>query len=117
MSVDREELGAAFDALDADLDTLLRFDCEALTTPELLAWLGRVEKVRRRLPALEHAVINTLAHQASAEELGGKLSHAIAEATSISRPQAARRVREAADLGRVSQLVVSDAGMDYGAGQ
>ncbi|MFY2860174.1 HNH endonuclease signature motif containing protein [Mycobacterium sp. THU-M104] len=99
MSVDREELGAAFDALDADLDTLLRFDCEALSTPELLAWLGRVEKVRRRLPALEHAVINTLAHQASAEELGGKLSHAIAEATSISRPQAARRVREAADLG------------------
>ena len=58
MGVDREELGAAFDALDADLDTLLGFDCEAYT-----------------------------------------LSHAIAEATSISRPQAARRVREAADLG------------------
>ena len=99
MSVDREELSAAFDALDADLDTLLGFDCDALTTPELLAWLGRVEKVRRRLPALEHAVINTLAHQATPEELGGKLSHAIAEATLISRPQAARRVREAADLG------------------
>ncbi|WP_461479999.1 HNH endonuclease signature motif containing protein [Mycobacterium sp. HUMS_1102779] len=99
MSVDREALGAAFDALDADLDTLLGFDCDALTTPELLAWLGRVEKVRRRLPALEHAVINTLAHQATPQELGGKLSHAIAEATLISRAAANRRVREAADLG------------------
>ncbi len=99
MGIDRQELSAAFDALDTDLDTLLGFDCDALTTPELLAWLGRVENVRRRLPALEHAVINTLAHQATPEELGGKLSHAIAEATLISRPQAARRVREAADLG------------------
>ncbi len=99
MSVDQEELRAAFDAFDAGLDRLLGFDCDALTTPELLAWLGRVESVRRRLPALEHAVINTLARQATPEELGGKLSHAIAEATLISRPQAARRVREAADLG------------------
>ncbi|TVS77762.1 DUF222 domain-containing protein, partial [Mycobacterium helveticum] len=99
MSVDREELRAAFDALDAGLDTLLGFDCEALTTPELLAWLGRVEKVRRRLPALEHAVINTLAHQATPEELGGRLSHAIAEAALITRTDASRRVRAAADLG------------------
>ena len=92
-------MGAAFDALDASVDTLLGFDCDALTTPELLAWLGRVEKVRRRLPALEHAVINTLAHQATPQELGGKLSHALAEATLISRAAANRRVREAADLG------------------
>ncbi len=99
MSVDREELRAAFDAFDAGLDGLLGFDCDALTTPELLAWLGRVEKVRRRLPSLEHAVINTLARQATPEELGGKLSHAIAEATLISRKAAARRIAEAADLG------------------
>ncbi len=99
MSVDREELSAAFDALDADLDRLLGFDCDALTTRELLAWLGRVEKLRRRLPSLEHAVINTLAHQGTPEELGGRLSHAIAEHALISRGEAARRVREAADLG------------------
>ena len=99
MSVDREALSAAFDALDADLDTLLGFDCAALTTPELLAWLGRVERVRRRLPALEHAVINTVARQASPEELGGTLSHAVAEATLISRAQANRRIGAAADLG------------------
>ncbi|TVS72490.1 DUF222 domain-containing protein, partial [Mycobacterium helveticum] len=78
---------------------MLGHDCEALTTPELLAWLARVEKVRRRLPALEHAVINTLARQASAEELGGTLPHAIAEAALITRTDASRRVRAAADLG------------------
>ncbi|TVS78169.1 DUF222 domain-containing protein, partial [Mycobacterium helveticum] len=99
MSVDREALSAVFDALDADLDTLLGFDCAALTTPELLAWLARVERVRRRLPALEHAVINTVARQASPEELGGTLSHAVAEATLISRAQANRRIGAAADLG------------------
>ncbi len=87
------------DALDADLDRLLGFDCDALSTREQLALLVRVEKVRRRLPALEHPLINTLARQATPEELGGKLSHAIAEATLISRQDAARRVHEAADLG------------------
>ncbi|MCV7392979.1 DUF222 domain-containing protein, partial [Mycobacterium paraseoulense] len=33
------------------------------------------------------------------EELGGTVSHAIAEATLISRAEASRRVREATDLG------------------
>ena len=99
MGVDREALTADFAALDAAVDRLLGHDCEALTTPELLAWLARVEKLRRRLPALEHAVINTLAHQGTPQELGATVPHAIAEATAISRTQAARRVREAADLG------------------
>ena len=55
--------------------------------------------MRRRLPAAEHQLINQLAQQATAEELGGKLSHAIAEWTLISRTEAGRRIREAADLG------------------
>ncbi|MFY2860425.1 hypothetical protein ACOJVU_11700, partial [Mycobacterium sp. THU-M104] len=68
MGVDREALRADFDALDAALDKLFGYDCDALRTPELLAWLARVEKLRRRLPALEHAVINTVARQATPEE-------------------------------------------------
>jgi hypothetical protein len=85
--------------MDAAVDTLLGYDCDALTTPEQLAWLERVERLRRRLPALEHRVINTLARQATPEELGGKLPHAIAEAILISRAEATQKVREAADLG------------------
>ncbi len=97
--VDREAITAAFDALDAAADGVLKLDFEALNTPERLALLERCERVRRRLPAVEHPLINQLARQATPEELGGKLSHAIAEWALISRGEASRRIREAADLG------------------
>ncbi len=96
---DREAITAAFDALDAAVDGAVGLDFDALTTEEWLALLERCERVRRRLPAIEHPLINNLARQATAEELGGKLSHAIAEWTLIGRAEAARRIREAADLG------------------
>jgi hypothetical protein len=97
--VDREAVTAAFDAAEAALDGVSALDCDALTTPEWLEWLERCERLRRRIPALEHEPINHLARQATPEELGGKLSHAIAEWTLISRAEAGRRIREAADLG------------------
>jgi len=99
VSVDREALSAAFDTINAAFDELIGYDCDALATPEQLALLERCETVRRRLPAIEHPLINNLARQATAEELGGKLSHAIAEWTLTSRAEAARRIREAVDLG------------------
>ncbi|HUH67429.1 MAG TPA: HNH endonuclease signature motif containing protein, partial [Mycobacterium sp.] len=97
--VDREAITATFDALDAAVDTVAGLDFDALTTREWLVLLERCERVRRRLPAVEHPLINSLARQATPEELGGKLSHAIAEWALISRAEAARRIREAADLG------------------
>jgi hypothetical protein len=96
---DRDTVSAAFDTLDAAVDGVLGLDFEALTTRERLALLERCERVRRRLPAVEHPLINQLAHHASPEELGGKLSHAVAAWTLISRGEAGRRIREAADLG------------------
>ncbi|WP_139333028.1 DUF222 domain-containing protein, partial [Mycobacterium sp. SP-6446] len=97
--VDREALTAAFDTLDAAFDDTAGFDFEALTSPEQLGLLERYERLRRRLPAAEHRLINSLGRQATPEELGGKLSHAIAERTLISRAEATRRINEAADLG------------------
>jgi hypothetical protein len=88
--VDREALSAALDGLDASFDKVAGFDCEALTTPEQLALLERFERLRRRIPAAEHPVINSVARQATPEELGGTLSHAIAEWTLISRAEASR---------------------------
>ncbi|EUA01962.1 hypothetical protein I547_4124 [Mycobacterium kansasii 824] len=88
--VDRETVTAALDALDAAVDRLVELNFDALTTPEWLALVERCEKVRRRLPVAEHQLINHLARQASAEELGGKLSHAIADWALISRTEAAR---------------------------
>lgn len=51
------------------------------------------------MPAVEHPLLNQLSRLASREELGGKLSHAVAEWALISRPEAGRRLREATDLG------------------
>ncbi|BBX61430.1 hypothetical protein MSAS_06040 [Mycobacterium saskatchewanense] len=98
-AVDREAITAAFDALDAAMDRVADLDFDTLTTPEWFAFLERCERVRRRLPVPEHQLINNLGRQATAEELGGKLSHAIAERTLISRSEAARRIKEAGDLG------------------
>ena len=88
-----------FDALDADLDRACALSFDALNPRQQLAILERCEKLRRRIPALEHPLINSLARQAPSEELGGTLTHAITESTLISRAEAARRVKEARDLG------------------
>ena len=96
---DRESITAAFDALDSAVDEVLGLDCQALSATEWLALVERVERVRRRLPAIEHPLINLLSRHATPEELGGKLAHAIADWALISRPEAARRIRHAADLG------------------
>jgi hypothetical protein len=97
--VDREAITAAFAALDSAVDGVLGLGFDVLSTRELLALLERIERVRRRLPVAEHALINLLARQATPAELGGKLAHAIADWTRISRPEAGRRIDEAADLG------------------
>jgi hypothetical protein len=70
-----------------------------LTTPERLAVLEKLEGFRRQQPAIEHALINQLAEQADATELGGKLAPALANRLRISRADASRRIHEAADLG------------------
>ncbi len=97
--MDREAITAALDVLDTAVDDVGELNFDALTTRECLALLERVESVRRRLPVSEHKLINNLAHAATAEDLGGKLSYAIAERTLISRTEASRRIKEAADLG------------------
>jgi hypothetical protein len=101
---DFEAMTAGFDSLDAAFDSMAGLPADSLATEQQLALLERCERVRRRLPALEHPLINSLARQATAEELGGKLSHAIAEWTLISRAEASRRIREAVDLGPRSGL-------------
>lgn len=97
--LDGDTVTAAFDTLEAALDTVLGLDAQMLTTRDRLVMLARYERVRRMLPAGEHPLINQLAREATPAELGGRLSHAIADWTQVSRAEAGRRVREAADLG------------------
>jgi hypothetical protein len=95
----REQVVEVFDALDAAVSQALELSIDTLTTRECLALLDRCETVRRRLPAVEHQFINKVADQASQAELGGKLPFALAERLRITRADASRRIREAADLG------------------
>ncbi|MGN6337399.1 DUF222 domain-containing protein, partial [Mycobacterium sp.] len=98
-SSDQQDVEAVFDALDAAWDRACALNVDALNPQQQLAVLQRCEKQRRRIPAVEHPLINSLARQAPSEELGGTLVHAVAEATLISRAEASRRIKEARDLG------------------
>ncbi|WP_031695591.1 DUF222 domain-containing protein, partial [Mycobacterium tuberculosis] len=91
----RERIVEVFDALDAELDRLDEVSFEVLTTPERLRSLERLECLVRRLPAVGHALINQLDAQASEEEL----CCALANRLRITKPDAALRIADAADLG------------------
>jgi hypothetical protein len=96
----RVEIVQIFDGLDATLSQLLELSFDVLTTPERLRLLERLEQVRRRLPVVEHELINQLREQASSMELGGSLAHGLADRLLITRTEATRRINEAHDLGQ-----------------
>ncbi|WP_055403302.1 MULTISPECIES: HNH endonuclease signature motif containing protein [unclassified Mycobacterium] len=95
----REEIVEVIDALGGDAERLCELSFDVLTTPERLRALERVESVARRLRAPQHALINQLSAQASAEELGGSLRVGLADRLRITKAEAGRRIEEAADLG------------------
>lgn len=97
-SISREDAVAVFDALSADLDRALDLDLEALSPRECLALLRRCEALRRRLPAVEHPMVNRVA-VTDPTELGGKPRWVLADELRITRGEAGRRITEAAELG------------------
>src|ERR1700733_3580025 len=103
-SSSREEIVGVLDALRAAHKRARDLTFDVLTTAERLAVLENLEQMRRGQPAIEHALINQLAEQADATELGGKLPSALANRLRISRAEASRRVHEAADLGERKAL-------------
>ena len=99
MRSDRDTIGDAFDALSAAVSGVCELSFDALTNPERLNLLERLEVEARRLPVPGHVLINQLAEQADESELGNRLARALADRLRITRGEAARRVAEAADLG------------------
>ncbi|MFZ1175519.1 MAG: HNH endonuclease signature motif containing protein, partial [Mycobacterium sp.] len=95
----REEILEDFDTLRAAVSRILEHPFDALNTPERLALLERLEHETRRLRVPGHALINQLAEQSDSTELGGKLSHVLADRLRITGGEASRRIAEAADLG------------------
>ncbi len=104
MLSDRDEVVAAFDALDAAWERLAGCKFDALVTGERLALLERLEVQRRRQPAVEHELVNQVREQATPAELGGRLSHALADRLRITRADANRRIGAAEELGSRTAL-------------
>jgi hypothetical protein len=95
----REEVVEIVDALHTAVSRLAELSFDALTTPERMQLLERLEQETRRLPVAGHELINGVRQQATPAEIGGKLPHVLADRLRITRAEAARRIDEAADLG------------------
>ena len=105
MSSSREDIAAAYERLDAALGAVAALSYDVLTAYERQRLLARLETHRRRLPAVEHALINQLAIESAPETLGAaSLAEALAIGLRISTKEAKRRIGEAADLGRTTAL-------------
>ncbi|HEX4391731.1 MAG TPA: HNH endonuclease signature motif containing protein [Mycobacterium sp.] len=98
-SSSREEIVERIGAFRDGVSGLLELSFDVLTTPERLVVLEQIEQEVRRLPTPRHELINGVRHQATATELGGTLSHALADRLRITRAEAGRRIRDAEDLG------------------
>ena len=96
---DREVIQEDFDALRDVVSRILAHSYDAVTTPERLTLLERLERETRRLRVPGHQLINQLIEQSDVAELGGRLPHVLADRLRITRTEASRRVAEAADLG------------------
>ena len=98
-STGRGEIQEDVDALRAVVSRIQRHSFAVLTTPERLGLLAVLEQEARRLRTPEHALISQLVEGSDSAELGGKLSHVLADRLRITRGDAGRRIAEAADLG------------------
>ncbi|SPM35413.1 REP13E12 repeat protein [Mycobacterium rhizamassiliense] len=98
-SITREEFQEDYDALRAVVSRIQGHSYDALTTPEHITYLEALEEQVRRLQAPSHELINQLDQQATPAEIGGKLTHVLADRLRITRGEATRRVSEARDLG------------------
>ena len=103
---DRKAGVAAFDELDAAFDKVAALSYDAPTHPELLALMNRLETLSRRLPAVDHQIINRLAAEADPKVLGGTtLADVLATRLRISEKEAGRRIEEAGDLGPRATII------------
>src|SRR4051794_12811292 len=101
----REEILEVFDALHTAVSRLAELSFDALTTPERLDLLERLEHATRRLPVPRHALINGIPREPTVAEIGGKLPQVLADRLRIPRADATRRMEEASDLGQRSALI------------
>ncbi|OBJ17100.1 HNH endonuclease signature motif containing protein [Mycobacterium colombiense] len=96
---DPEEIAEDYAALRRVVSRIGQHCYAALTTPERFTYLEQLECDMRRLQGPAHELINVIDQQAAPAEIGGKLSHVLADRLHITRADAGRRLDEARDLG------------------
>jgi hypothetical protein len=95
-----QDVVAAYNELDAALDKVLGMSTDALSHPDLVVLMARMERNVRRAPAVVHPMINRLVAEASPQALGGKsLADVLCTALRISKSEATRRIADARELG------------------
>jgi hypothetical protein len=105
MGSDRDAVLAALSGLEAAFDAVAGLSFDALTNPELLAVLARLETLARREPVIEHRLIGKLVRDSTAVELGAKnFADVLATRLRIGRKEAKRRLDEAKELGQRTTL-------------
>lgn len=81
-------------------DKVAAHPANAVTAPELLSVLERVERLRRMLPAVEHTVLTQLQSLTTPITMGAKSWRAVlTNRLAISGVDATRRISDAAELG------------------
>ncbi|KAA0111752.1 HNH endonuclease signature motif containing protein [Mycolicibacterium sp. P1-5] len=81
-------------------DKVAALPATAMTAPELLSALERVERLRRLLPAVEHTLLAQLQSQTTPVDVGAKSWRAVlTNRLAISGADASRRLTDAAELG------------------
>jgi hypothetical protein len=102
---DRDTVLGALSGLEAAFDAVAGLSFDALTNPEVLVVLSRLEIMSRREPVIEHRLITKLVRDGSAVELGAKnFADVLTAGLRISRKEAHRRLGDAKDLGQRSTL-------------
>lgn len=91
--------------LCAAVDALAELDTYALTHHERLAILRDLETLTRRIPAATHRIVNELVAGHVPGQFGGAcLGDVLADTLRISRTDARRRIRDAAELAPTTAL-------------
>jgi Domain of unknown function (DUF222) len=94
------EVGAALHLVQAGVDALLAANLSRVSGDEVVALLSGLEVQRRRLQALDHAVVAEAGVRGTAGEYGRtSTADLLVTALRVTPAEAKRRVAQAVDLG------------------
>ena len=100
MGSDRATIFAAYAAAEDVITELNAFDYSGLSVADQLELLSRREKLRRRFPVADHALLAGLQAQGTPKDIGGKnWADVLRIRLHISSEDARRRVRHGEHLG------------------